>query len=91
MILKIIFAGLNFDNDPDLTFCKVKITDSYWNCTEMDEYFDKFVDKLIGIAEKELNFDAKVVYFERDGAFKAMEDIFVWETASVFDLSHLRP
>lgn len=91
MIIKIILAGLNSNNDPDFAFFKVKTTEEYGKLIELDDYSDQFRDKLIEIAEKELNFDAKVIYLETDDAFEMIGVSCVWESASLFDLSHLRP
>ena len=87
--IKVIFAGINPDGEPDLAFCKIKITEDYLDNASHDDY-DKLIPILDKLAAKELDFESKLTYFETDACFLVIEPLFIWETASEFDLTHLK-
>ena len=89
--VRVIFAGLNQDGDPDFAFCKIKITEVFFQNATLDDYFAFFIARLTETAAREFSFDSKLIYFETDESFARIQDKFAWESASEFDLTDLDP
>ena len=89
--IRVVFAGLNQDGDPDFAFCKIKITEDYFQNATLDDYFAFFIARLTETAAREFSFDSKLIYFETDESFARIQDQFVWESASESDLTDLDP
>ena len=73
--IKMIVAGYNTNGDADFFFCKVSCTESYIFC---GEHYKEARD--LAVVE---GFDPVMVFDETDPGGKAIEPVFVWESATV--------